>query len=234
MKKILLIEDVLKRQKDFMDERDFTLEEYADILENSIGEKYQNIAFSLKNNSFDFDKYSINSEQQITFSYKYSIIMAHQTAFEKDVGVIVDRLKAYCKKENKALVFFSGDPQNYYDNTYNDYLELETKYFYSDNLKLFLDAYKENNANILMLSYGEKWTANSMLNILEKINLFLDKNNNEDFVYDTFKNSTEVDKLRNIEYLFYAMKIEDGWVYRKEIIKLRDNILTHIKGLSNE
>jgi len=220
MKKILLIEDVINRQKGFMDERDFTLEEYDSVLENAIGEKYQEIAFALKDNSFNFDK--------------YSIIMAHKSAFENHVGVIVDRLKSYCKKENKALVFFSGGTQNYYDNTYNDYLELETKYFYSDNLKLFLEAYKENNANILMLSYGEKWIVNSVLNILENINLFLDRNDDEDFVYDTFKNFTEVDKLKNIEYLFYEMEIEDGWVYRKEIIKLRDNILTHIKGLSNE
>lgn len=220
MKKILLIEDVITCQNSFMNERTFTLEEYADILENSIGEKYQKIAVVLKNNSFDFDK--------------YSIIMAHKSAFENDVGVIVDRLKAYCKKENKALVFFSGGTQNYYDNTYNDYLELETKYFYSDNLKLFLDAYKENNANILMLSYGEKWIVNSVLNILEKVNLFLDRYDDEDFVYDTFKNFTEVDKLKNIEYVFYEMKIENGWVYRKEIIKLRDDILNYIKSLSNE
>lgn len=220
MKKILLIEDVVTRQNSFMDERGFTLEEYADILENTIGEKYQRVAIALKDNSFDFDK--------------YSMIMAHKSAFENDVGVIIDRLKAYCKKENKALVFFSGGTQNYYDNTYNDYLELETKYFYSDNLKLFLEAYKENNANILMLSYGEKWIVNSVLNILENINLFLDRNDDEDFVYDTFKNCTEVDKLKNIEYLFYEMEIEDGWVYRKEIIKLRDDILNYIKSLSDE
>lgn len=220
MKKILLIEDVVTRQNSFMDERGFTLEEYADIVENAIGEKYQRVAIALKDNSFDFDK--------------YSIVMAHKSAFENDVGVIIDRLKSYCKKENKALVFFSGGTQNYYDNTYNDYLELETKYFYSDNLKLFLEAYKENNAKILMLSYGEKWIVNSVLNILENINLFLDKNNDEDFVYDTFKNCTEVDKLKNIEYLFYEMEIEDGWVYRKEIIKLRDDILNYIKSLSDE
>lgn len=220
MKKILLIEDVVTRQNSFMDERGFTLEEYADILENTIGEKYQRVAIALKDNSFDFDK--------------YSMIMAHKSAFENDVGVIIDRLKAYCKKENKALIFFSGGTQNYYDNTYNDYLELETKYFYSDNLKLFLEAYKENNANILMLSYGEKWIVNSVLNILENINLFLDRNDDEDFVYDTFKNCTEVDKLKNIEYLFYEMEIEDGWVYRKEIIKLRDDILNYIKSLSDE
>ncbi|HFU74900.1 MAG TPA: hypothetical protein ENK66_01505 [Arcobacter sp.] len=220
MKKILLIEDVISRQKSFMDEREFSLEEYADILENSISEKYEKIALALKENSFDFDQ--------------YSMIMAHKSAFENDVGLIIEKLKAYCKKENKALVFFSGGVQNYYDNSYNDYLELETKYFYSDNLKLFLDAYKEKNANILMLSYGKKWIANSVLNILEKINLFLEGNNDEDVVYDLFKNFTEVDKLKNIEKLFYTMKIEDGWVYRTEIIKLRDDILMYVKSLSND
>lgn len=220
MKKILLIEDVVTRQNSFMDERGFTLEEYADILENTIGEKYQRVAIALKDNSFDFDK--------------YSMIMAHKSAFENDVGIIVDRLKVYCKKENKALVFFSGGTQNYYDNTYNDYLELETKYFYSDNLKLFLEAYKENNANILMLSYGEKWIANSLLNILEKINLFLNTNDDKDILYDEFKNFTEVDKLKNIDYDFYDMVIDDGWIDdKKEIVKQRDDILTYIKNLAN-
>ncbi|CAA6802562.1 MAG: Unknown protein [uncultured Sulfurovum sp.] len=220
MKKILLIEDVITRQNSFMNERDFTLNAYEDILENAIGKKYQEIALALKDNSFNFDK--------------YSIIMAHKSAFENDVGVIIDRLKAYCKKENKALVLFSGGTQNYYDNTYNDYLELETKYFYSDNLKLFLDAHKEDNANILMLSYGEKWIVNAVLNILEKVNLFLNTNDDEDILYDEFKNFTEVDKLKNIDYDFYDMVIDDGWIDdKKEIVKQRDDILTYIKNLAN-
>lgn len=217
MKKILLIEDVISRQKGFMYERDFTLEDYSEVLENTIGEKYQDIAIALKNNDFDFDK--------------YSMIMAHKSAFENDVGIIIDRLKAYCKKETKALVFFSGGTQNYYDNTHNDYLELETKYFYSDNLKLFLDTYKEDKANILMLSYGEKWIVNTVLNILEKVNLFLNTNSDKDILYDEFKNFTEVDKLQNIDYDFYDMEIDDGWINDKnEIIKLRDSILEYIQN----
>lgn len=213
MRKILLIEDVISRQNSFMKERSFTLEAYADILDNAIGEKYQDIASALKKNDFDFDA--------------YAMIIAHKSAFESDVGVMIERLKAYCKERDTPLVFFSGGTQNYYNNTHNEYLELETKYFYSNNLKLFLESYKEGKENILMLTYGEKWVANTVLNILEKINLYLNENSGEKILYDKFKSKTEVDKLKNIDYSFYY--IDKKWAKRDEIIKLRDDILRYIQ-----
>ena len=220
MKKILLIEDVLSRQRSFMKERNFTLDSYSDILDNAIKEEYEKVYLSLKEDTFDFDK--------------YSIIMAHQSAFSGDVGVIVDTLKSYCKKYKKTLIFFRGEGFNYYDNSNYEYLELNTKDFYSDNLKFFLDEYRKNTHNILMLSYGQKWIVNTLLNILEKTNLFLDKNSDDDIVYDTFENFTELNKIENINDKLYKLTVDDGWVYREEIVKFRDTLLAYIKKIADK
>ena len=221
MRKILLIEDVLIRQRDFMRERSFTLEEYSSILENAIGDKYKKIALELKNDTFNFDE--------------YSMIMVHQSAFEDDVAILIDRIKKYCEKHKKALVLFSGGSSSYYNNTQYESLELNTKNFYSDNLKLFLDAYKNNNENILMLGYGNKWIISVLLNVLEKTNLFLEQNSGNDegyIVYGEFENFTEINKIENVKYDFYEVAIEDDWVHKEELVKLRDSILECIEEMS--
>ena len=216
MKKILLIEDVTSRQIGFMSKIDFKLEDYNDILENSIGKKYKEIAEELKNDTFNFDE--------------YSMIMVHQSAFEDDVAITIDKLKNYCEKHKKALVLFSGVNSKYYNNSKYEYIELNTKEFYSNNLKLFLEAYRNQNQNILMLSYGEKWTITILLNILQKTNQFLEENIEEDIIYSSFKIFTKINEIENINYHFYDVEVEDDWVYRNEIIKLRDSILEYIQN----
>lgn len=222
MKKILLIEDVTSRQESFMHEMDFSLTDYTDVLENATDSKYHAIATSFKNAVFNLDE--------------YSIIMAHNSAFESHTGVVLNGLKKYCEERNKPLVLFSGGEGNYYDNNIHEYLVLNTKNFYSPNLHLFLKAYKEGKHNILMLSYGEKWILNIMLNILEKVNIFLNKSNhkeNDDIVFKQFDNLTEVNKLKSLNLTFYSMEIEDGWVYLEEIKKLRDSIQEQIEKIGN-
>ncbi len=218
MKKILLIEDIVSRQEDFMSHTDFTLEAYDDILQNATNNEYKNIFKSLKNDAFDLDT--------------YSVIIAHKTAFEDQSSIIVKKLELYCKNTKKPLVLFSGGISNYYKNTDYEHLELNSKDFYSQNLKLFLDEFREGNQNLLILSYGDKWILNVLLNILEKINLFLNKNTEEDIVYDTFRNFTNINRLEKINYIFYEIKTEDGWVYLEEILKFKDSITSYIKDIS--
>ena len=113
------------------------------------------------------------------------------------------------------------------------YLELNSKDFYGQNLKIFLDNYRKNQQNILMLSYGDKWVLNVLLNILEKINLFLNKNDETDIVYDEFRNFTHINRLDSIDYEFHKMDIDDGWVYREEICKIKDSITKYVKDVTN-
>ncbi len=219
MKKILLIEDVASRQEDFMSHTDFTLKSYDDILENMTNDKYKSISTSLKDDTFNFDD--------------YNMVISHKTAFEEQTSVIVNKLESYCESTKKPLVFFSGGITNYYKNTIYEYLELNSKDFYGQNLKVFLDNYRKNKQNILMLSYGDKWVLNVLLNILEKINLFLNKNDETDIVYDEFRNFTHINRLESISYEFYQMDVDDGWIYREEIQKIKDSITKYVKDATN-
>jgi len=219
MKKILLIEDVSDRQNEFMSHLDFSLTSYSDILKNSIGDKYIDVAKSLKNDTFNFDD--------------YEIIITHKSAFEDQTNTIISKLELYCEKTKTPLVLFSGGVSDYYNNSKYEHLQLNSKDFYSQHLKLFLDEYKNGNINLMILSYGNKWKILVLLNVLEKINLFLNKMKEEDIVYDSFKNLTQLNHLNNVQYSFYSMNIEDGWVYKEEIYKIRDSISQYIKEISN-
>jgi len=216
MSKILLIEDQLERQNNFMSFLDFSLTDYKEVLNNAILENYQTISKELKDDIFNFDE--------------YDIIIVHKSAFENEVRTVISKLEHFCKETKKSLVLFGGDASSYYNNNEYEHLQINSKFFYSENLKLFLDDYIEGNKNLLILSFGKKWQLNIVLNVVEKINFFLEKNNDEDIVYQEFRNETDINQLDNIEYSFYKVDVdEDNWVYREEIIKLKNSIDTYIE-----
>ncbi len=219
MRKILLIEDVATRQKNFMKEQDFKLEEYTGVLDNTIGDNYVKIEKSVKDENFDFSE--------------YAVIMVHGSAFGKDRVHSLETLKQYCEKTEIPFVLFSGGDSNYYNNTKYEYLELNSKDFYSHNLKVFLDAYKQNEHNILMLSYGEKWMLNTLLSVLENTNIYLQENSQEDILYEDYQIFTKIVTLGQIQQDIIDFSIEDDWVCRKNIISLRDSILKYIEKINN-
>lgn len=158
MKKILLIEDRYKRQVDFLDQNYIDLSNYPNILDNTINEAAANILEDITNNSFNF---SI-----------YDIVICHKSV--QNNTIVLSNLKEYCKTNQKTLILFSGGISvNYYDNSEFEYLELNSKTFYSQNLVLFLEAVKDETEDIMMLCYGEHWKQNIVASILEKTNLFI-------------------------------------------------------------
>ena len=127
MKKILLIEDRKERQQLFMDATNIDLNEYSNILDNAVDKKYDDIFCKLTDGSFDFEN--------------YSIIISHKSAFDKDNSVILEKLKRYCETHKKPLVFFSGGiDENYYNKSEYELVLINSKTFYSQNIKLFLEA----------------------------------------------------------------------------------------------
>ena len=147
MKKILIIEDRTKRQHEFITETKINLNDaiYENILDNKTDDKYLDIFANLKNDTFDFDD--------------YSVIISHKSAFENENSVILSKLETYCKNNNKILVLFSGGiDTNYYlkDDEY-EHIELNSKTLYSENIKLFLEDFKDGNLNPLILCYGNRW-----------------------------------------------------------------------------
>src|SRR5574344_2765961 len=189
--KIALIEDRVKRQKDVLENNNINFNSYLDLLDNFIEEKANNLLENIVNDSFDL--------------LEYEIIICHKSVeYDDKNSVIISNLKKYCKSHNKILVLFSGGISvNYYDNSEFEYLELNSKTFYSKNLELFLEAVNSKNENILMLCYGENWKLNIVSNILEKINLFISKQTENEIekFKDSLKKYITDNKMLNSNYL---------------------------------
>ena len=214
MKKILLIEDREERQRLFSNETKIDLDIYSDILDNAIYERYNEVLAELKNNTFNFDQ--------------YDVIITHKSAFGEDNQIILSRIQTYCKKNNKILILFSGGiVANYYDNSEYELMEINSKDFYSENLKMFLEG--NNYENILILSYGKEWKLNILLNVFEKINYFLGEHSEEDILFDTFSNEVNLQLLHKLKVPYYQPNIENGWVYRVDLEKIYLSIDEEIK-----
>ena len=162
MKKIALVEDRTKRQELFMEATKIDLNAYSDVLDNIIEDDYR-----------DFRDTILKDE---TILEKYDVIITHKSAYENNNSQTLSIIEKYCENSGKPLVYFSGGISiNLYTNDGYDKLILNSKTFYSHNLKIFLDAVREDQENILMLSYGKNWKLNIVLNNLERTNLFLEK-----------------------------------------------------------
>ena len=178
MRKILLIEDRAHRQNNFLEQININLDDYKDILDNKIDDKYEEFIKDIQNDSFDL---SI-----------YDVVIAHQTIFINEYKEILGKLKSYCKDNHKALILFSGNNSNSY--IYDEYEELglNSEVLYSQNLKLFLDDCKLTNLNIRILAYGNRWKLNIMLKILEEMNYFLETTSKEKVLHNVFERNNRI------------------------------------------
>jgi len=220
MKKILLLEDRTPRQNSFMQETQINLSDYSDILDNMINADYEVCYQAIKEKKFDFTP--------------YDVIISHKSAFGEDYPLIENEFKKYCKAHSKTLVLFSGGiDSNYYLKEDFEQIELNSKTFYSQHLKLFLESFRKNINMPLILSYGEKWRINILLNVLENINYILESNNGC-MLYKRFLSSSNIETLEALNINLYQVNLEGKKITKDEIAKVRDDILNHIEGLINE
>ena len=218
MKKILLIEDKQERQQRFVHQVNIDLNNYQDILDNKIGRMYDEIYESLKKGKFTF--------------YDYSMVIAHKSAFNGDTQKVLYGIENKCKSRAIPLVLFSGGiTANYYEEEKNfKKLELNSKDFYSQNLQLFLDNYRENGKiELLMLSYGKRWKLDIILNCMEKINYFIEDNKKEKVVYNTFKLDTSFHLFESLKIEYSHPIIKNGWCDILELKKIALSIELYIK-----
>ncbi len=172
MKKVLIIEDRTQRQEQFLATTDIKLDTY-NFVENKIGKSYTKFKEELLKDS------SILEE--------YQVIISHRSAFEENNAKVLDTIKIHCEKQEKYLILFSGGiSTSYYSKEPYEQLSLNSKDFYSSNLKLFLDEVGKGNINLLLLAFGQRWKLNTVLNSLEKINtLTIDKMDYAEFYEKT-------------------------------------------------
>ncbi len=212
---ILLIEDRYKRQQNFIQDTGINLDYYSDILDNYTNDKEIDFFELLKNGNFDFSQ--------------YDYIIAHKSAFNSENSEFKSLLENACREYAKPLVYFSGGISvNYYNNNDGEILETNSKTFYSQNLQIFLESYKTKNENILMLCYGKNWEKDIVLNLLEKLNIFLYTTEDKKYLFSDL-NDADIDLtyLKKIDYPFYQMKIENDWITKEELSKLKDSCLKY-------
>ena len=216
---ILLIEDRTERQNRFTSQTGIDLDKkkYTNIIDNKISKEYDKLFAEFKNDNYNLDK--------------YSIIITHRSAFSKKNSEILDKLKEYCKRERKTLIFFSGGISNsVHFTTPFEFLLLNSKTFYSNNLKIFLKDYiKNDKANIRILAYGKDWSINLLLNKLEKINLFICTNKHEEMIeYEEFKDEIKIKDIENFIKIVEP-KQKNGWVQINDLKKFTSKLTNQIK-----
>ena len=105
---------------------------------------------------------------------EYECIASHRSALSNEVR---DRLKEYCRIRRKPLIFFSGGiTSSVLKDLDFPFLHINSKDFYSENLKMFIEACDESNAiNLLVLQFGKKWKLSLLLNLRNNIAVALNK-----------------------------------------------------------
>jgi len=216
MKKIMLIDDRTERQILFSKDTGIDLKTYSNIFDNFTAESYEELFKEFKDDKFGrLDN--------------YEVIITHRSAYEEINSKVIDKLKEICKQQKKSLVFFSGGISAT-SLAYNpDSLLINSKSFYSHNLKLFFENSVDNRPNIKILAFGEHWKVNLLLNILENINKFIGDNKDEEKIdYDDFKDKTEIDSIINI-LKFQEPKTTYDFIEMKDLKNLVADLNNKIK-----
>jgi len=212
MKKILLLEDRTYRQVRACNNASLELSKYEDELENATNQRYEAHFQSLENDSFKVDA--------------YKAIIAHKSGFGDDNQAMLHKLEQLCKKSGIPLIYFSGGISlvTFMHTEELEKLEINSKVLYSNNLKLFLEHFQQQGEiELMILGYGKSWKLNILLNTLEKINLFMARNNKEDVLYEDFANQTDFNLLEKTirEDEIKAVETENGWVEYCELESLQ-------------
>ena len=123
----------------------------------------------------EFDKLinSLNSNETKPLD-DYECIASHRSALSNKVR---DTLKEYCTLRRRPLIFFSGGiSSSVLKDLDFPFLHINSKEFYSENLKLFVEAFEESNTvNLLVLQFGKKWKLSLLLNLRNNIAVALNK-----------------------------------------------------------
>jgi len=214
MSKILLIEDRIERQ----------------------------VLFS-KDTSFDFSKYSKILDNRTSLDgvdlFMYTTIICHRSAFGELNNTILDRLKDHCKKSNTQLIFFSGGiSSTFYSNNSYEFLLLNSKSFYSNNLEHYLNEILKNSiSNLCILAYGKNWKINIMLDTLSKINMFTSQNKDKDKIKaQRLKTYSQLDNIQDLVDIEYPPLISGGAMLLDDVKKfsMRLSEQIHHEVLMNE
>lgn len=160
MKKILILEDRVTRQESFLDDSNLSKDFFA---------RYKHFVDNFEGTSFEEFKQKLADEEEYNFLLEYKCVIVHRSAFNKE---IVNKIFSFCSKNKINLVYFSGgiSSTNLQEDSNFSFLTINSKQFYSSNLAMFLDEFKENgNDNLGILAFGERYELNILLSFSHKL-----------------------------------------------------------------
>lgn len=114
---------------------------------------------------------SSNSTEELD---QFDCVISHRSALTSEIR---DNLKDYCMSKNKPLVFFSGGiTSSVFKDIKFPFLHINSKDFYSSNLKLFIETSEQTSSiNLLILQFGTMWKLSLLLNLRNKISVSQNK-----------------------------------------------------------
>lgn len=189
MKRVLLLEDRIKRQETYITNADVNLQKYidSDILDNKIGLKYTEVVKL-------FEKFITENGKN------YKIIIAHESAL-KSINKI-DFLKEFCNENNLSLVLFSGgiNFSSYSNNNY-ELVYLNSRDLYSKNFLLLLDDINDNDSyDLLQLIYGKNYKKNIILSVFDNIDKFFLRDDLSDpYPFSDFIDDIKIKEIKSID-----------------------------------
>lgn len=146
------------------------------IIEDRISRLDQYAEFDLKTRKTvsiitgtEFDNLILALQSKDTDSLdKYDCIASHRSALSNEIR---DSIKEYCKIKKTPLIFFSGGiTSSVFKDIDFPFLHINSKDFYSLNLKLFIDDCEVNNGiNLFILQFGKRWKLSLLLNLRNNI-----------------------------------------------------------------
>jgi len=172
MSKMIIIDDRIIRQTNYL--TSFKIKDYNDVVVNCVGVSFTELDEAFK----EKDKIS-------EVLSAYDVVAIHRSAFDTSTRIDIDD---FLNKTNKKKVLFSGGISS--SSLVGNVLNINSKDFYSENLKLFCDMLRTPNYHLSVLQFGEKWSLSLILGFREGI-----INN-----YNLFKEKGEISRLENLEF----------------------------------
>ena len=156
MKNVILIDDRVNRQIKYLNKQELDFNNLKSLKNITEGKDFDQIK-----EDFIFGDFSFLNE--------FEVIMIHRSAFETNIrNSLLDNLR----KTGKKVVFFSGGISGCQISTTGklELLMIHVDQFYSENLFYFL---KNGASNLLELAFGKNWQLSTLVDIYEKLSLYL-------------------------------------------------------------
>jgi hypothetical protein len=204
--KIAIIEDRLTRLEQFTD---FDLKQCKSVTIIT-GLEFDKLINYLK----------INNTEKLD---QYECIASHRSALSNEVR---DTLKEYCRIKRKPLIFFSGGiTSSVLKDVYFPFLHLNSKDFYSENLKMFIETCEEGNLiNLMVLQFGKKWKLSLLLNLRNNIAVALNK--------ETLKVQFPDSEIDDSELIKRVRDLQINKAIKAELINDKTNVIFSGNDLS--